>query len=194
MPSAISKTALANIHCLVATGVKEKADAVALAGAMLLDEEQRDTLGRLPLGTAIARVQRKGVPDAFMLRLPLVPLQKGSILDDQVRAFMTPHIQPAEQPAETAKNAPSKLTASEMAFLKDAALVPDSGVVARYTRLGLSGRQGDKTKRALIEAGLIEETEKITHSGRTRVVRLTEKGLELVKRIAGIQDQPGEER
>ena len=63
--------------------------------------------------------------------------------------------------------------------------MPDSGVVARYTRLGLSGRQGDKAKRALIEMGLVEETEKLTPKGRTNVLRLTEKGKETVRRGLG---------
>jgi len=93
-----------------------------------------------------------------------------------IRQAMMPLIRPAEQPAGADKTPSLKLTGSEMAFLKDVALVPDSGVVARYPRLGLSGRQGDKAKRSLIEMGLIEEIEKLTPKGRTKALRLTESG------------------
>jgi hypothetical protein len=63
-----------------------------------------------------------------------------------------------------------------MGLLKDVAVMPASGVVARYTRLGLSGRQGDKAKRALIEMGLVKEIEEITPRGRIKVIRLSDTG------------------
>jgi hypothetical protein len=200
MPSAISKTALANVHCLVATGVKERADAVALAGAMLLDEEQRDALGRLPLGTAIVRVQRKGIEDSFMIRSPLVPIRKGEVTDEALKALMEPFCRYTEQLKGDAADgsgteddprqgghgvgsAHPKLTNSEMELLKDVAILPTSGIVARYTRLGLSGRQGDKAKRSLLGLGLIEEEEKLTSKGRSKVVRLTESGKALLESL-----------
>ena len=83
------------------------------------------------------------------------------------------------------------LTGSELAFLKDVAIMPNSGVVARYTRLGLSGRQGDKAKQSLLAAGLLEEDEKLTPKGRMKVLRLTEKGMEAYARFA-VADEANE--
>lgn len=183
MPSAISKTALANVHCLLGMGVKEKADVVALAGAMLLDREQSEILGRLPLGTAIVRMHRKGLIEPFMLRTPLMPISKGNMSDEMIHSVMQPFIRQTEQPDDPGQAPSPKLTESEMAFLQDVAMMPDSGVVARYTRLGLSGRQGDKAKRSLIDQGLIEETEKLMPRGRTKVIRLTDTGKRLLEAV-----------
>ena len=53
---------------------------------------------------------------------------------------------------------------------------PDSGIAARYKRLGISVRQGQKIKAYLASAGLIEEEETRTATGKTLIIRLTEKG------------------
>lgn len=189
MPSMISRSALANIHTFVASGVKEKTDAAALQSVMLLDLDQMNALGKLPLGTSVVRVQRHGVTEAFMMRAPKVPIIKGSVSDSYVRTAMIPYIgliQPQETATPTAVEC--SLTESELAFLKDVAIMPESGVVARYTRLGLSGRQGDKAKRALIDLDLIEETERLTQKGRTKVIRLTESGKRFLEaNTSGLQ-------
>ncbi len=49
-------------------------------------------------------------------------------------------------------------------------------MAARYERLGLSVRQGQKVKARLLEQGLIEEHQETTNRGRLRVMCLTEKG------------------
>jgi len=189
MPSAISKSALANIHTFVASGVKEKTDAATLQSVMLLDMDQMDALGQLPLGTSVVRVHRPGVTEAFLLHAPRVPIVKGTIGDVLVRQAAQPFIRSAEPPAGAAPAPPApKLTESEMAFLKDVALVPASGVVARYTRLGLSGRQGDKVKHSLMDRGLIVEEEQVTPRGRTKVLRLTAAGERILRDlISGLQ-------
>ncbi len=68
----------------------------------------------------------------------------------------------------------------EIAFLEDVANHPDSGVAARYTRLGLSGRQGQKLKTKLLEQGLIEEQLETTRTGKLMVVRVTEEGEQML--------------
>ena len=177
MPSMISRSALANIHTFIASGVKERTDAATLQSVMLLDLDQMNALGKLPLGMSVVRLHRPGVTEAWLMRTPKVPIVKGAISDGLIRQAMAPLIRPTEQPAMGAQSANQpKLTESETAVLKDVALMPDSGVVARYTRLGLSGRQGDKAKRALIEMGLVEEIEEITPRGRIKVIRLSDAG------------------
>ena len=65
---------------------------------------------------------------------------------------------------------------NEIAFLKDVQEYPESGIAARYKRLGLSVRQGQKLIAKLAEQGLIGEHEEITKTGRIKFVCLTPKG------------------
>jgi hypothetical protein len=90
MPSMISRSALANIHTFIASGVKEKMDASTLQSVMLLDLDQMNTLGQLPLGTSVVRIYRHGITEAFLMRTPKVPIVKGSISDDLIRQAMAP--------------------------------------------------------------------------------------------------------
>ena len=175
MPSEISKTALANTYTTISMNLKGKQDVTTISAAMLLQEEQPLALGTMEIGKAIVKLQGR-IKEPFMIRVPEITIPAVPVTDEIIRQAMTPLVRLAEPPAEADKNLSPKLTGSEIAFLKDVAIMPNSGVVARYTRLGLSGRQGDKTKRSLIDLGLIEEAEKLTPHGRTKVIRLTEKG------------------
>jgi len=179
MPSEISKTALANTYTTISMNLKGKQDVTTISAAMLLQDDQLMALGTMEIGKAIVKLQGR-IKESFMIRVPEIKIPAVPVTDEIIRQAMTPLIRPAEQLVEADNNPLPKLTGSEMAFLKDVALVPDSGVVARYTRLGLSGRQGDKAKRSLIEMGLAEEVEKLTAKGRTKVIRLTESGKQLL--------------
>jgi hypothetical protein len=61
-------------------------------------------------------------------------------------------------------------------FLRDVSRYPDSGIAERYKRLGLSVRQGQRQKQALIDQRLIMEEVEVTHTAKRRVVRLTDQG------------------
>jgi len=63
----------------------------------------------------------------------------------------------------------------ERRFLEDVKNHPESGIAARYRRLGISVRQGNKLKARLMEKGLIEEDMLTTDTGRRKVIRLSEK-------------------
>ena len=104
----------------------------------------------------------------------------GAVTDAIIAQAMAPFIIRTQESAKTSDIPEGRLTTSELAFLHDVALVPDCGVVARYTRLHLSGRQGDKVKRSLLDLGLVEEIEKLTPTGRKKVLRLTEKGVRVL--------------
>jgi hypothetical protein len=56
----------------------------------------------------------------------------------------------------------------------------DSGVAARYSRLGVSVRQGQKVKLRLLEEGLIDEQIETTHAGRLAGIQLTDQGERLL--------------
>ncbi len=185
MPSEISKTALANTYTTISMNLKGKQDVTTISAAMLLQEEQPLALGTMEIGKAIVKLQGR-IKEPFMIRVPEIKIPTIPVTDDILRTAMSPLIRSAESLTVASAQSPEqpKLTESELAFLKDVAIMPDSGVVARYTRLGLSGRQGDKAKRSLIEMGLIVEAEKLTSHGRTKVLRLTESGKKLLMKFS----------
>jgi hypothetical protein len=68
----------------------------------------------------------------------------------------------------------------ELAFLRDIQEYPDSGIAARYKRLSLSVRQGQKLKAQALQQSLIQETIETTKTGRIAAVTLTDKGMVIV--------------
>lgn len=172
MPSEISRTALANTYTTIALNLKGKQDVSTISAAMLLQDDQPMALGSMEIGKAIVKLQGR-VREPFMIRIPEMKIPAQLVTDEHIRLAMQPHIRPPEQPAVTPQ---LSLSDSELHLLKDIALMPESGVVARYTRLGVSGRQGDKAKRALIDLGLVVEVERLTARGRTKIIQLSESG------------------
>ncbi len=73
---------------------------------------------------------------------------------------------------ENSKN--NDLSHMERRFLDDVKNHPESGIAARYRRLGVSVRQGNKLKARLMEKGLIEEDMLTTDTGRRKVIRLSD--------------------
>lgn len=65
--------------------------------------------------------------------------------------------------------------APAIAVLHDVGRYPDNGIAERYERLGLSVRQREKLKQALIDQELIREELQTTRAGKLRVIRLTRK-------------------
>ena len=127
------------------------------------------------LGLLSARKQASQVVPTF----PTVPAASAVPAHPVIPA--TPAVMPAiraesESPDESQQFVRASPQAKGLAFLADAAAFPESGVAERYKRLGLSVRQGQKLKDSLVEQGMIEESIEVTFKGKTRVIRLTEKG------------------
>ena len=179
MPSEISKACLANSYCTIALNAKEKADVATLAGSMLLDDSQKNALGEMEIGKAIVKLQGR-IMKPFMVHIPLVPVKKGIVTDEMLADKMKPYI--SIEPA----NLYDDLSDNEKELLRDIALLPNSGVAARYHRCGLSGRQGDKIKHLLLEKGYIQEQEVISDKGKSKALRLSEKGKKVLADIYGL--------
>jgi len=179
MPSEISKACLANSYCTIALNAKEKSDVATLAASMLLDDSQQDALGEMEIGKAIVKLQGR-IMKPFMIHIPLMPVKKGIINDDMLQERMKPYI------AIQSGNGLDELSDNEKEFLRDIALLQNSGVAARYHRCGLSGRQGDKTKRLLLEKGYIQEQEVISDKGKSKALRLTENGKKVLSAYYGL--------
>ena len=177
MPSEISKTALANTYTTISMNLKGKQDVATISAAMLLQDDQAMALGTMEIGKAIVKLQGR-IKEPFMVRVPEMKIPAVPVTDDDIRVMMAPHIRVTEQQAASPQ---LQLSDSELRLLQDIAVAPESGTVARYTRLSLSGRQGDKAKHALIDAGLVEENERLTQKGRTKTARLTDTGKRLLE-------------
>ena len=197
-PSQIAPTALANTATKIFLNLPHRTDINTAAAALLLTNEQKDYLGQLPVGTAIVKLQDKHFMP-FVVKIPLVPIQKGSITDEDLkRRFRADFaesgpictIQTASEvilpiPA-TDKNAvgaqliePGKVVLSddERLLLEDVVNHPNNGGVnARYKRLKMSTRRGQKTRDALIRRGLAESHDVATPHGKVTLLELTEQG------------------
>jgi hypothetical protein len=191
-PSKISLYALGNTYTTICMNLKHKTDINAMGQCLLLDKE-RDILGMLEVGQAVVKLQGR-IPRPFQIAIPEFIIEKGKITDNFVKAHMQ-DIAPAfpeedfrlpshANIAESEKSAPGPenetLKNFEISFLNDVQEHPDSGIAARYKRLGLSVRQGQKMKAKLLERGLIEEDEEITKTGRLKAINLTKKGEALL--------------
>jgi hypothetical protein len=189
MPSKLSGFALANSYATICMSMSNRADINAMTQTLLL-ESGKDILGTLEVGQAVVKLQGR-IQRPFLISIPEFRIEKGRVTDEQIRQYMKGKISPlgAEDqasdgaaaqkeglPEDDAADSSSHL---ESAFLQDVIDHPESGVAARYKRLGLSGRQGQKLKTKLIDQGLVQEQLETTHTGRRMIVRLTEKGQQV---------------
>jgi len=177
-PSKISLYALGNTYTTICMNLKHKTDINAMGQCLLLDRE-RDILGTLDIGEAVVKLQGR-IVRPFQISIPEFKIQKGKITDSFVKQHMQ-HIAPAFEETDFRLSAdPNKkiiesLEYAEIEFLKDVQKYPDSGIAARYKRLNLSVRRGQKLKSRLLEQGLTEEDKKSTRTSRLMLTRLTEK-------------------
>jgi len=178
-PSQISLPALGNTYCTIAMNQKHRSDINALSQCMLLDKD-KDLLGQLKVGQAIVKLQGR-IARPFQIEIPEFPVEKGKVTDAWIQERMQ-SIAPAIAENDTVNDNTSpdswltRTADNALVFLKDVQEHPESGVAARYQRLGLSVRQGQKLLRKLFEEGLIVQHQATTKTGRMRVVRLSEKG------------------
>jgi hypothetical protein len=186
-PSKISLSALGNTYCTVCLNLKHAKDVNAMAQSMLLEAGEHDILGSLDVGQAVVKLQGRAVRP-FLIIIPEFDIEKGMFADtmvrERMRGIVSMYAAVRDMPASTERG-PVDLSSYDqdqsvdrpaLAFLSDVQAHPESGVAARYKRLELSVRQGQKLKDKLVEQELIQEHEKRTLIGRLRVIRLTDRG------------------
>jgi hypothetical protein len=189
MPSKLSGFALANSYATICMSMSNRADINAMTQTLLL-ESGKDILGTLEVGQAVVKLQGR-IPRPFLISIPEFSIQKGRVTDEQIRQYMKDKIPqlgtedrvtdntPAQKEGPIGDDTGGSSSHLEIAFLQDVADHADSGVAARYKRLGLSGRQGQKLKTRLIDQGLVQEQLETTHTGRRMILRLTERGQQV---------------
>ncbi len=198
-PSLISLPALGNTYTTLTMNLKHSADVSAIAAAMLLQDEEKEVLGRLPVGSAVVKLQGRW-PRSFRIRVPHRPIPKGVVSDAKLRERMHPYrmAMPSTEAVPTDTNSnpvaspeptiepPIDSTTEFPSHLKtlltDVAEHPLSAMVERYRRLGVSRRKGNASKEQCIQQGLVGAVEIPTHSGRVVLLELTEEGRRTLRR------------
>jgi len=202
-PSQISMPALGNTYTTICLNLKHSKDVSAMAQCMLLEGEEKDVLGRLEVGQAVVKLQGRA-QSPFMIRIPEFQIVKGAVTDEMIREHMGLPAEVQQAPISAGiYKATSSITTSTipatsqpgmddlaLAFLRDVEAYPECGIAERYKRLGISVRQGQKLKFRLLEAGMIEDHEELTPTGRIRKIRLMEKGQHFVATFGSYHPAP----
>jgi hypothetical protein len=193
-PSLISMPALGNTYTTICFGLKHKADMFTISESLLLDKEQVDFLGQLETGLAIVKLQGRYFKP-FLVKFPLFQIRKGIVSDDSVRSRMAGCFDESEvirlekeinklvRTVEGLVNKEEKevvVKVEERQFLIDIAQNPISGVVARYTRMGINRYQGNQIQQRLHEKKLISWKPVSTRKGRLKVLVLTDEGKKAI--------------
>ena len=208
-PSQISVPALGNTYCTIALNMKHSKDINSLAEMMRIPKENRETLGLLPIGHAVVKLQSRFI-HPFEIKIPKVDLDKGSITDTYLSQLYAPHS--TDSTVKLDDNADSKekevipekhrieehstgtgLSETEEQLMKDIYANPFDGVVKRYSRLGISRRRGNHAKQGLIKKGVIHPVDVPTKTGKVVLLDFTpalrdsmkRNGVEVTKRKEG---------
>ncbi len=193
MPSTIIDSALANTATQITLSLKYSKDVRAAGSGMLLDRDEQMFLGKLPVGTAIVKLQNRWHAP-FMLKLPYVPIKTGKTTDEAIRARMGGYF------TEQAVASQGTANPTDISVISDAdkemkrllvsiAEKPLLGIAERYRTICLNPRSGNQCKRKLMELGLIKEVSIKISNGRIKLLELTDKGREEVREY-GFQRSP----
>jgi hypothetical protein len=191
MPSLISRVAFANTYCTIGLNVKTGQDVSALAQAMLLTTEQKEMLGRLPVGQAIVKIQDRYVKP-FHVKVPLMEAGRRKVIHYKPScpdSAETDRVPPVKEQPDGVSRIPHRINnvqqlkqTPELYLLTDVARYPVSTVVERYKRLGVSPRKGNLAKRYLLREGWIEEQVIQGVNGWVKLLRPTMKGEEQLRK------------
>lgn len=189
-PSMISKPALGNTGTTLLFRLKHFDDVKAGADSVLLDYNQRQYVGELQTGWAIAKYPIQ--PSPFLIKIPLVTINKGTVTDEFLKErFLGYSAQSRVIPPQQAMNSvippipaedkrefltDGKPSEAEIQLLMDVVACPTSGVVERYRRLGLSIRKGNSIKENLIHKHLAEEKSMPIGKGAIKYLQITQQG------------------
>ena len=200
-PSLISMPALGNTYTTICMNLKHKADMNTISESLLLDREQIDFLGQLEVGIAIVKLQGRFFKP-FLIKIPLFPLKKGKITDEDIKKKMGGYSLENEviRAKETINDLNKEIrgyvkeedkdiqiTNEQKEFLEDIYKYPISGVVERYHRMGINAFRGNRIKNSLLEKELIYWKGISTLRGRIKILLLTHKGKTAI-------GKPGEDR
>ena len=162
-PHLISSAALGNTYTSICLNLKEPSDVNRAASMMLLREDQKRYLNRLPLGDGIVKLQGRW-QKPFVVGFPKQEVAKGFVTDavlarhlrsGRVRANSRWRLPAGPDPIGTIAATGGDPESLDVRFLLDCDQHPLDAVRARYRRLGLSADRGTRLKDSLIARGLL---------------------------------------
>jgi DNA helicase HerA-like ATPase len=85
--SLLSKVAFANSYAIIALSQKLRSDVHEISSAMNLNDEQKQALNTLSVGSAVIRLADEH-PEPFLVKIPLCSVREGSVSDKAVKDRM----------------------------------------------------------------------------------------------------------
>jgi len=185
-PSMISVPALGNTYTTICMNLKHRSDVSAMSSAMLLDDEEKELLGELPIGTAIIKLQGRWTRP-FLVQIPHQKIPKGAITDSTLIQLMEPHIDLVPNQAPEHVELP-EVSDGDIRLLQDVLEFPYSGVVERYRRLGVSRRKGNDWKESCMAKEMLSPVDIPTRSGRVVLLEPTKLGRAVLRQQGRVVD------
>ena len=197
-PSLISLPALGNTNLTFTFNLKAREDVNTASNYLLLDTDKRETLGQLPIGECLVKIQSRH-PQAFLLRSVHAPIKNRIVADEEIRTHMQTCF--SDSATETVALGGNRLEGgvpipdkemekgeeSVRNLLLDVLHHPYSGMVERYKRLKTSRRKGNHLKEVAVKEGLLSTLRVPTRSGMVVLLDPTEKGRAF---LGGAFDHP----
>lgn len=177
-PSLISLPALGNTNSTVCFNLKTDQDVTAAAKALLIPYDQQSVLGKIPVGEAVVRVQGRH-PAPFTIRVPRVPINKGSVTDHDVRL----HAQRATPTTTSQEGRDTPVLEPPRQLLRDVALNPYSEIGERYHRLSWARKTGRVHVDALLKHDWVCPVFIARMTKRVKLLNLTRAGREELDRL-----------
>jgi len=197
-PSLISIPALGNTYCTIAMNLKHSRDISTIGEAMLIEQKEREYLGKLEVGYGIVKLQGRWFKP-FLVKFPLVEVKKGKVTDEDVKRKMqglsdvageirtdlgeSRDIRAIRAEDNMRDNQYLELREKEREFLEDVMKYRTSGISERYKRLGLSVDEGNRIKNYLLSSNIIISSDVSTGRGRIKYLELSRKGKELLSKM-----------
>lgn len=187
-PSLTSIPGLGNTYCTICLNLKSSEDIDKISGSLLV-RKSSGYLTRLPVGQGIVKLQGRHF-QPFLVKFPLFSSEGKEIEDREVETRMSSFFrelglnQTKEDKPEVVQGFYQEertMTQEEKVLLEDVAEHPLSNIVERYNRLGFFPHKGNRVRALLIRKDLIQMHNISTHTGRVKVLTLTEKGKEVVE-------------
>ena len=188
-PSLLSQAALGNTYASICLNLKDPTDIAKAAKLSLLDPDDARHLSTLPVGRGMVKLQDRW-RQPFLVDFPHVPVAKGSVNDERLRAYLDGTLTlsaPSPPGAQEIAGLGRPRPADETRFLEDVRAFPDDGVDSRYQRLNLSADAGTRLKRHLLALGLVEEERVAIGRTRRTLLRLTPSAREIVGQEDGMR-------
>ncbi len=186
-PSLISLPALGNTNLTFTFNLKAREDVNTASNYLLLDDGQKETLGQLPVGQCLVKVQSR-YPKSFLLKTVHAPIKNRIVTDEEIRTHMQTDSSdtttlaapirrnPMEEPISLPDKEENEAEESVQDLLQDALHHPYSGMVERYKRLKVSRRKGNHLKEVAVRESLLSPVRVPTRSGAVVLLDLTAKG------------------